>query len=186
MESVGERIRESAARDEAAAEAEPDTDDETEAEEEEGPPSPEPEPPAEPQPGGVLTAEQGAELEKATTAYIRRVAKVFPAESMPPECPTCGGLGFDLTGSVGGPSYRSTDQFKRCEVCDGLGKLLTDSQVEGHLLRDCSVCQGRGYLEKIAPPAAVPEQVTEYGTPKWMGDVPAPAPPVAPMPPPGV
>src|SRR5207247_1303529 len=122
-----------------------------------------------------LDAEQAVELEKATTAYYKRIAKVFGGE-LPPECPTCNGLAFDLTGGAGEPAFREHEQYKGCDECDGLGKVKTGSQVHGHDLADCPKCQGRGYLEKLPVPQAVPDQPEEYGTPAWMGTVPPPPP----------
>lgn len=180
MGTAAERIREAAERDEAAAftapegsetAPEPEPDETEEAEETEGQPTepaPEPEPP---QPDTGLSAEQADELEKATTAYYRRVAKVFKGE-LPPECPACSGLGFDLFGGASAPEFREHEHYIGCADCAGLGKVKTGSQVMGHDLADCPHCQGRGYLEKLPTPQAVPDQPAEYGTPAWMGNVP--------------
>lgn len=180
MSTAAERIREAADRDEAKAftapegsenAPEPEPDETEEAEETEAQPTepaPEPEPP---QPDTGLNAEQGAELEKAMTAYYRRVAKVFGGE-LPPECPACSGLGFDLTGGQGLPEFKTHEHYIGCDECDGLGKVQTGSQVPNFDLADCPHCQGRGFLEKLATPTAVPDQPAEYGTPSWMGNVP--------------
>jgi hypothetical protein len=180
VSTAAERIKEARDRDEAAAftapegsenapESEPDETEEAE-EAETTPTEPAPEPAPEQPPTG-LNAEQTAELEKATTAYYRRVAKVFHGE-LPPECSTCNGLGFDLSGGEAPPDFPTHDHYIGCDDCDGLGKVRTGSQVPHFDLADCPKCQGRGYLEKLPTPQAVPDQPAEYGTPAWMGNVP--------------
>jgi hypothetical protein len=179
MSTAAERIKEAANRDEAAAftppegaedvpETEPtETEEAEEAEKEQAEPAPEPEPA---QPDTGLNAEQTQELERATIAYNKRVAKAFGGE-LPPECPACMGLGFDLTGGSGLPEFQEHEHYIGCDECDGLGKVKTGSKVMGHDLADCPKCQGRGYLEKLVPVQAVPESPAEYGTPAWMGTV---------------
>lgn len=177
MSTAAERIKEAAERDEAAAftppegsetAPEPEPDETEEAEETETTPTePAPEPePAQPETG--LSAEQAQELERATIAYNKRVGKVFGGE-LPPECPACNGLGFDLTYGAGAPQFQEHEHFIGCDECAGLGKVKTGSQVMGHDLADCPKCQGRGYLEKLPTPQAVPDQPEQYGTPTWMG-----------------
>jgi hypothetical protein len=135
-------------------------------------PEPEPtEPEPEPEPAGGLTAEQAAELEKAMAAYFKRVEKVFGADNAPPPCPTCEGLGFDLTGGTGQPDFQEHENYIECGDCRGFGHVKTGSKVPGHDLHDCPNCLGRGYLEKLPQPQLVPTEQPTHGTPAWMGDV---------------
>jgi hypothetical protein len=179
VSNTAERIAAAKARDEEGIEQ-----DETEgapfeapeavAESEPPPPEPEPEPSPEPEPlppAAALDAEQAAELEKATAAYLKRVEKVFGPGDVPPACPACEGLGFDLTGGEPAPVLLAHENFRRCDECDGYGLVRTGSHVPGHDLNACPNCVGRGYLERLPTPQAVPDQAAEYGTPAWMGNV---------------
>jgi hypothetical protein len=187
MATSGERLSELVEDEAARAEAaDPDEGDEAaeEAETTETPP-PEGEPP--PQPAGPpsgVSEQQASELDKAYQAYAKRVARIFGGE-LPPDCPTCMGLGFNLGAVEPEPEFQTTDEYKTCDTCAGLGKLATGSKVHGHDLADCPACQGRGYLMKLpAQPAPVlvppPAPAVEpdvggaepvYGNPSWMGTV---------------
>lgn len=140
-----EAIKEALARDEAAAEAEPPdesnppTEDDPEEEEaEQTPPEPEPE--------AAFTAEQGHELEKATTAYMKRVDKIFAGDVPWPTCPTCEGLGFDLTGGQGEPDWATASDKDECDECHGFGSVLSGSKVPELRTVRCERCKGAGYL----------------------------------------
>ena len=172
MTELAQRLAAARERDEAAAEAEPPETEEEEATEEEGEPQTEPAPSEPPPAEGLLSADQAVELEKATTAYLKRATKAFAPAEPPPLCPTCEGLGFDLTYGAHTPELATNDAFRACTDCKGLGQVLTGSKVEGHVTRDCPTCLGRGYLERLPAPAAVPNAPEEYGTPSWMGTVP--------------
>jgi hypothetical protein len=187
MATSGERVRELVEDEAARAEAaDPDEGDEAaeEAETTETPP-PEGEPP--PQPAGPpsgVSEQQAGELDKAYQAYAKRVARIFGGE-LPPDCPACLGLGFNLGAAEPEPEFRTTDDYKTCDVCAGLGRLSTGSKVPGHDLAQCPMCTGRGYLVKLTgtvaavpppPPAPEPEPDVggaepRYGTPAWMGTV---------------
>jgi hypothetical protein len=143
---------------------------ETEPEPTEPEPEPEPEGDEEEEAAG-LDAAQANDLEKATAAYFKRVEKVFGAESVPPPCQHCGGLGFDLTGGAGEPDYAEHENYIECGDCRGFGHVKTGSKVPGHDLHDCPNCLGRGYLEKLPTPQLVPTEQPTHGTPAWMGDV---------------
>jgi hypothetical protein len=179
MSTSAERIQAAKERDEEGIEQDETTgpkfegpENPTEPEPTPGEPEPEPEPEPTPEPeAGAMDAEQAAELEKATTAYMKRVEKVFGAGNAPPACPACEGLGFDLTGGSGQPDYATHEQYIECHDCHGLGFVKTGSQVMGHDLHECPKCVGRGYLEKLGQPQLVPEEGEQYGTPAWMGNV---------------
>lgn len=130
-------------------EDEPDTEPEAE---------PEPEQPAPPAAPGGLNAEQAGELEKATTNYMKRVAKTLGGE-LPPECSACGGLGFDLTYGAGQPEYRTASDKDVCDECDGLGGVLSGSKVPGQEVVRCERCKGAGYLVTREVTITNPEQV---------------------------
>lgn len=179
MASTAERLKAAQARDEEGIEqdetpgsdfAPPPQTEDSEPEPEPTEPTPEPEPAPEPEPSGMSAAQAG-ELEKATTAYIKRVEKVFGPGNVPPPCSHCEGLGFDLTGGEGAPDFPEHEQYKACDECGGLGNVKTGSKVAGHDLHECPKCIGRGYLERLPTPTAVPDQQDAYGTPAWMGTV---------------
>jgi hypothetical protein len=154
VSSPAERIAEAKARDEEGIEQDapeeieqeestpfeapeqPDTEPETQ---------PEPDQPEQPEPSGRFNAEQTAELEKASIAYLKRVGKALGGE-LPPECPECGGLGFDLTYGKGKPEYRTASDKSVCDECDGLGGVLSGSKVPGQDVVRCERCKGAGYL----------------------------------------
>lgn len=179
MSDTAERLRAAKERDEAGIEQ-----DEPEAAKFEAPepqpggpePEPEPEPQPEPEPepepqAGTLSAEQVHELEKATTAYFKRAEKVFGPGNVPPSCPHCEGLGFDLTGGEPAAEFKSHEQYIECPECGGMGNVKTGSKVPGHDLHDCPKCVGRGYLEKLPALQEVKPEGEQYGTPAWMGNV---------------
>lgn len=180
MNTSAERIRDAVARDEEGIEQEEEEAEEQEGEHEPPPgatdpaqnpnePETEPEQAAEPPP---LEAEQAAKLDKAATTYIRAVERVFGAGNVPPQCPHCQGLGFDLTGGEPEPVLLGHENFIGCDECDGYGIVRTGSKVQGHDLHACPKCVGRGFLERLPGPVAVPEQgEPSYGTPAWMGNV---------------
>jgi hypothetical protein len=203
VSTAAERIKEAADRDEAAAftppegaedvpETEPiETEEAEEAETETAEPAPEPEPA---QPDTGLNAEQTQELERATIAYNKRVAKAFGGE-LPPECPACMGLGFDLTGGAGAPDYREASDKDVCDECDGFGGVRSGSKVPGQDIVRCERCKGAGYLvtrpveirnqEQVAPVVvqlaegnadggqATALKPGEPGWEPWMGNAPS-------------
>jgi hypothetical protein len=179
MPSAAERLQAARERDEQGIEQdEPNgptfeaPENPTEPEPEPGEPEPEPKPDEEEEEAaGGLEAAQVVDLEKATAAYFKRIEKVFGADSVPPACTHCGGLGFDLTGGAGEPELAEHENYIECADCRGFGHVKTGSKVPGHDTHDCPVCLGRGYLEKLPTIAAVPTEQPTHGTPSWMGDV---------------
>jgi hypothetical protein len=160
VSSPAERIAEAKARDEEGIEQ----GDPEEIEQEESPPfeapeqpdtepetQPEPEQPEQPEPAGRFNAEQTAELEKASIAYMKKVAKALGGE-LPPECRECGGIGFDLTYGAGEPPYQTASDKETCDECDGWGGVLSGSKVPDQKVVRCERCKGAGYL--------TPRQVT--------------------------
>ena len=171
------KVRELAEAEAERAEAEtPDEEAEQEAEEAEQAPPPEPAEPAPAPPPGELTPEAIAEVERATTAYYKRVDKAFRGNP-PPQCAVCNGLGFDLGAGSAEPAYREHEQYRGCGDCDGLGLVLTGSQVPGQDTRECPGCLGRGYVERLPDVAGVDNGEPRYGSPAWLGSAQPKAPP---------
>jgi hypothetical protein len=154
MSQAGERIKEIADAEAARAEAEaPDAEAEEAADAGDDEPSPEPapEPTPEPAPPAGLSPDAFVELEKASTNYLKRVAKAFGGNP-PPPCPACEGLGFDLSGGEPAPDYLENEAFERCEACGGYGAVRTGSHVKGLEVVPCPRCKGAGYLSLPAGP----------------------------------
>ena len=154
--------------------AEPDADEEAETEDE----------PSEPAPSGRKVKSPQERFQQAFAAFVKKAADVFeitPAEVQ--VAPHPGVVGIMLPGYM---EPRTHENYKRCETCNGLGKVLTgastgDDSKDWHACPD-GRCKGRGYWEKSsavaqAPatgPLAVqtpPEANGEYAeAPAWMGD----------------
>jgi hypothetical protein len=161
MSQAGERIKEIADAEAARAEAEaPDAEAEEAADAGDDEPSPEPapEPTPEPAPPAGLSPDAFVELEKASTNYLKRVAKAFGGNP-PPPCPACEGLGFDLSGGEPAPDYLENEAFERCEACGGYGAVRTGSHVKGLEVVPCPRCKGAGYLSLPAGPPSQAERV---------------------------
>ena len=154
--------------------AEPNADEEAEQEEQ----------PAEPEPAGRKGKTPQAQFEAAFLSFRKKLAQVFEvplAEVVP--APHPGVVGVMLPGFV---EPQTHDNYKRCETCNGLGKVLTgastgDETKDWHACPDTR-CKGRGFWEKTVavpqPPATGPLAVQpaaqpngEFGeAPAWMGD----------------
>jgi hypothetical protein len=167
VSTPAERLADAKARDEEGIEQEAEQEESTPFEAPEPrEPEPDAEPDAEPEPEqpeppaapGGLNAEQMVEVEKATSAYYKRIAKAFGGE-LPPECRECNGLGFDLTGGKGKPEYRAASDKDVCDECDGLGGVLSGSKVPGQEVVRCERCKGAGYLVTREVTISNPEQV---------------------------
>lgn len=65
-------------------------------------------------------------------------------------CEACNAVGY-----VPRVPYRRDPHLEQCSYCEGHGVLLTGSQEPGNVIRACTVCQGRGYVDKLPelPPA---------------------------------
>lgn len=68
----------------------------------------------------------------------------------PLACPLCGN-------EVPFPESPPLDKFAtRCGDCDGWGKVLTGSRVDGNVWRDCKGCNGSGFREDSTASAPTP------------------------------
>lgn len=125
-------------------------------------------------------AEFLGELEKANTAYHKRIEKAHRGRPMPPQCPACQGLGFDLTGGEPPPELKQHDRFVMCEHCDGFGLVATGSKVPQAAELRCPTCGGNGYIDRLTfrpdqpsipqPIAPGPNGEPPAGWEPWMGD----------------
>lgn len=174
-ESTSE-VRKLAEAESARAEQEPDNGEQEAEQEAEETPDATPDETPEQEPEGALTVEQVADLERAQEQYLKRVERVLTPLPMPPVCTHCQGTGLDFGGGESPPDFQTHEQYRTCDSCGGLGQIRTGSRVHGHELLSCPACQGRGFLERLPQPAAVPDQQAAYGTPQWMGTAP-PTPP---------
>lgn len=183
MATIAEKAREEAERterefpDEQPAEptpAEPSPAEEEQADEEETP--------AEPEPQSRSRNDPQKKFERAMTAFRAKLCEVFEVDDLTP-APHPGVVGFLLPGFT---EPRAHENFKRCETCNGLGKVLTgattgDESKDWHACPDPR-CKGRGFWQKnleqpqapqTGPLAVVPqpEPAGEYAeAPAWMGD----------------
>ena len=158
----------------AEPETEPDADEEAEAEET----------PAEPEPSGRKVKSPQERFQAAFAAFVKKAADCFeipPAEVQ--VAPHPGVVGIMLPGFL---EPRTHENYKRCDTCNGLGRVLTgastgDESKDWHACPDAR-CKGRGFWEKTsAVPQApatgplavqpVPGENGEYAeAPAWMGD----------------
>jgi hypothetical protein len=154
-----------------APDADPGGDEEAEAEE----PTPEPEPQASSQ-------DPRKQFDRAFKAFGDKLLRIFGVDELTP-APHPGVVGFMLPGFAEPMAH---ENYKRCDTCNGLGKVLTgaitgDQAKDWHVCPD-SRCKGNGYWVKQAPAEATPltgplaVQATPAGNgewgeaPAWMGD----------------
>lgn len=138
--------------------------------------------PAEPEQKGGRQKDPRKEFDKAFTAFGKKLAAIFESDDLVP-APHPGVVGYMLPGFV---EPRTHDSFRRCDTCNGLGKVLTgantgDETKDWHPCPD-GRCKGRGYWQKSSsveerpatgPLAVVAEPMAngEYAeAPAWMGD----------------
>lgn len=131
---------------------------------------------------GAENAEQVADLEKAQTAYLRKVERILGPGNMPPLCPKCDGTALDFSGGVADAEFMPSPDRERCPDCAGLGKVLSGSRVPGEEVLPCPGCQGAGH--RIILGAALPQQLAAspqvvpaptlptaaHGGATWQGD----------------
>ena len=193
--------------------------DETEAaEEEETPTEPteptEPEPEPAPEPPASQMTEQESErefkkLEKLAETYLPKALTLAEKLGIPAQaCPLCTFPGLaipraehevtsDVESAVLGmigksapAEFKESEQYHRCETCDGWGEVLTGAQKEISRTAICNPCGGKGFvLGPIQVPAPVagngvytpplypvgpvgaeppkPEPYYDYGTREW-------------------
>lgn len=184
---VGERLKgkveDEAARAEAEApEPEPEAQPADEPKDDTDPEAAEPEP--EPEPSARKGKSPQERFQAAFSRFVKTAAECF--EVPPAEvaiAPHPGVVGIMLPGFA---EPRTHEDFKRCETCNGLGKVLTGA-VTGDAAKDTHVCpdlrcKGNGFWTKQQQQQAAPETgplsvVTpptgngEWGeAPAWMGD----------------
>lgn len=181
--ALREKVEAEAERAEAEEpETEPQVDDDPDQDEGEEEETETPAP--EPEPSGRRQKSPQEQFEAAFTAFRTKAAKIFevPVQEVLP-APHPGVVGIMLPGFM---EPKTHSNYKRCETCNGLGKVLTgastgDESKDWHACPD-GRCKGRGYWEKATataqapttgPLAVVPEPGDngEYGeAPAWMGD----------------
>lgn len=155
-----------------------DDDDAEEAEEDEHEREPDTEP--EQPPEGALSQKdieaRFKKIESAWKSYTTRIGSIMGDDALSlVECPLCADTipGYVMPeraghldpavkesvqtflGVVQKADYKRDPDFRRCEKCDGRGKVDTDSLVPQQDLVTCSACQGRGYVGPGAQAAAV-------------------------------
>lgn len=167
---VGERVRELAAQEEQTTEQ--DEQEQAEQDEQQQPAPDEQEQPAPDE------AEAVKRLDAEMTRHERALQRIFGTSEPLQPVELAGALGYMLPNAV---SFRRDEHFQRCQVCNGMGQVLTDSFHPGDELADCRRCGNRGYLERLpdelqnggagtsSPPATLDVQAG-FGVPAWQGD----------------
>src|SRR5438874_7148718 len=173
------------------APVEPDEEEQAEEEEPEAPAEPsEPQEPS--QPVGAVSEKELEKMfkrvETANAGYAKRLGEIMGDESTILEaCPRCSDpfLGFifpplmkpaspevkaAVLVSVGedAPNVTERDNYsRRCEVCDGWGKVLSGSRVNREYSLSCVPCNGRGWIavgpERLSGAVTTPVAVTSNG-----------------------
>jgi hypothetical protein len=182
-----------------AAQADEDAE-QDEAAETAGEPEPEPEP--EPQPelasaDDIAWEARFRKIEQSFNTYSRAVERQLADDATDfIRCPLCLGAtpGFvnrhaagripaeqadvvkTFLGLARPVDYPSSSQHRKCDSCQGLGKVATGSQVPGKEIIMCGVCSGNGFVgpAPLAPAAASNGSEGVTG-PTVYGDEPAPA-----------
>lgn len=177
-------IAEQAAAEADAAEAEFPDEEDVEAEQDED----EPEPEAEVDAAQVLSEKDRekiiVKLDNEGDRHTKRVAEILGADvSDLAPCPLCwehaqgfvlDGVPVDevtaamtrqVLGIADTPQYKDNPEFQMCEVCDGLGNVLSGSKVKEQLTVPCPKCTNKGFNRVPLIPV--------YEAPAW---TPPPAP----------
>lgn len=185
--ATGAALRDKVEAEAAAAEAETPEEEPVEqpAEEQDGEEeAAEEEPAQEPEPAGRRGKSPQEQFERAFAAFRKKCADVFevPLGEIV-TAPHPGVVGIMLPGFA---EPRTHDNYKRCDTCNGLGKVLTSAQT-GDPAKDWHVCpdqrcKGQGYWTRSTAveqqpatgPLAVgvqPQPNGEYAeAPTWLGD----------------
>lgn len=109
--------------------------------------------------------EDGEEQEEPRPTHDLRIAAESGAQLL---CPTCGqGVPF--------PELPPMDKTsERCPNCEGWGKVVTGSRVDGHIWHDCKTCGGEGVIPvtgtQVPEPARQSAQVPEAPGARWNPD----------------
>lgn len=162
-----------------AEQAETEPDEEEAAEEEEAQPEPEPEPEPEPTQGltEVEAEREFKKLEKLAQTYLTKAVAIADRLGMPYQvCPLDAFPGLaiprqahevtsdveatvlGLIGKSAAPDYKASNQYERCDECDGWGDVLTGAQKEVSRTAMCNACGGKGYrlVTNVLPIQQVP------------------------------
>jgi hypothetical protein len=116
-------------------------------------------------------------IEQAAQRYLKTAMPIAGRLGMPVEpCPLCTfpGLAMPRTalevtsdveeavlrliGKHAPQEFKETEQYHRCDKCDGWGEVLTGAQKEISRTAPCGPCGGKGYLMGaiVLPPPAAP------------------------------
>jgi hypothetical protein len=133
------------------------------------PDDPEPETDTPPQPEPETMTEQQADrlfkrLETAAQRYLKTAMPITEELGMPVQaCPLCTVPGLAITrsahevtsdveaavlGMIGkgvAPEYVESNQYERCDACNGWGEVLTGAQKDISRTAICNPCGGKGY-----------------------------------------
>lgn len=123
-------------------------------------------------------------LDKENDRHTKRVAEVLgPDVSDLAPCPLCwehaqgfvlDGVPVDevtaamtrqVLGMADQPEYRTNPEYTMCEVCDGLGMVLSGSKVANQEIQPCPKCKNSGFVHQFIP--------AQFEAPAWQ---PPPAP----------
>lgn len=100
---------------------------------------------------------------------------MFPADIQQPYNDTHARL-LDVLREPERPEYRESTTTRRCEPCDGLGKVVTGSRVPGQELLLCPSCRGTGF---VPPPGGSPNGPADQDAALVLMGAPEDAPPPA-------
>jgi hypothetical protein len=132
-----------------ADETEREDEDEVAAADEEGTPEPDPEPEPEAQAPELPSFDPKA-LESEQKRHERALDKVFGGLDGFGTCEHCGGIGIIPHGLEPEPEPKHDPLSIACDVCDGLGVMLTGSRNPQYVTMPCTTCLGHGYRDRAA------------------------------------
>lgn len=128
------------------------------------------------------TAAELKRFETENTRHEKALAKIIGRDWEHFEaCSSCGGVGFAPSGASAEAELVEASGVVECGACNGWGRLVYPTRVEGQRLQVCIACAGNGWTrepEPAAPVAAEPVAGLEHAPA-------APAVPNGPVAPPG-